>query len=92
MFKNIIFVQTFRSYKTESDFVLWRTDPLLDNDHETNNETTATAMQQPVRQWTGWKTVFSVRSAPMAAHATTDTATEEWCFLCSPCLCYKQDN
>jgi hypothetical protein len=37
-------------------------------------------------QWIGWKAVFSAQSAPMAAHATTDTATEERCFLCCPCL------
>jgi hypothetical protein len=30
--------------------------------------------------------VFSVQSAPMAAHATMDTATEELCFLCDPCI------
>jgi hypothetical protein len=30
--------------------------------------------------------VFSARPAPMAAHATMDTATEEQCFLCDPCL------
>jgi hypothetical protein len=30
--------------------------------------------------------VFSARSAPMAAHATIDTATEERCFLFGPCL------
>jgi hypothetical protein len=29
--------------------------------------------------------VFSVLSAPRAAHATMDT-TEEMCFLCGPCL------
>jgi hypothetical protein len=39
-----------------------------------------------MRQWTGWKAVFSTRSAPMAVHATMDRATEEWCFPCSPFL------
>jgi hypothetical protein len=24
------------------------------------------------------------RSVPMAAYATVDTSTEEWCFLCGP--------
>jgi hypothetical protein len=30
--------------------------------------------------------VFSARSIPMAAHSKIDTATEERCFLCGPCL------
>jgi hypothetical protein len=38
------------------------------------------------RQWTGWKVVFSARSAPMVTHATTDTVTEERCSLCGPSL------
>jgi hypothetical protein len=58
---------------------------LLGNDRETD-ETTAVARQRPARQWTGWKAMFSARFAPMAAHATMDTATEERCFLCGPCL------
>jgi hypothetical protein len=29
--------------------------------------------------------VFSARSAPIAAHATMDTVTEERCVLCGPC-------
>jgi hypothetical protein len=39
-----------------------------------------------MRQWTGWKAVFSARSAPMAAHETKDIAIEERYFLCGPCL------
>jgi hypothetical protein len=31
--------------------VLWRTDPLLGKDRETNNETTIVVRQQPARQW-----------------------------------------
>jgi hypothetical protein len=42
--------------------VLWRIDPLLNNDRETNNETTVFARKRPARQWTGWKVVFSVLS------------------------------
>jgi hypothetical protein len=38
--------------------VLWRIDPLLGNDCETN-ERTAVARQRPERLWTGWKAVFS---------------------------------
>jgi hypothetical protein len=38
--------------------------------------------QRPERQCTGWKEAFS---APIAAHVTMDTATEEQCFLCGPC-------
>jgi hypothetical protein len=30
-------------------YILWRTDPLLDNDREINNETTAVARQHPAR-------------------------------------------
>jgi hypothetical protein len=45
-------------------------DPLLGNDRETSNETTAVARQRPERQWTGWKALFSVRSALMATHTT----------------------
>jgi hypothetical protein len=59
--------------------------PLLGNGRETD-ETTAVARQRPARQWTGWKAMFSARSASMAAHATMDTAKEERCFLCGPCL------
>jgi hypothetical protein len=33
--------------------ILWRIDPLLGKDRETN-ETTAVAKQQLARQWTGW--------------------------------------
>jgi hypothetical protein len=33
-------------------------DPLLGNDRETNNETTAAARERPARQWTGWKAGF----------------------------------
>jgi hypothetical protein len=33
-----------------------------------------------------WKAVFSARSALIAAHETIDTATEERCFQCGPCL------
>jgi hypothetical protein len=36
---------------------MWRTDPLLGKDLETN-ETTAIARQQPVRQWTGWLVIM----------------------------------
>jgi hypothetical protein len=39
-----------------------------------------------MRQWTRWKAGFSAWSAPMAAHETMDTATEELCFVCGPCL------
>jgi hypothetical protein len=38
-----------------------------------------------MRRWTGWKAVFSARSAPMDAHAM-DTAIEELCFLCGSYL------
>jgi hypothetical protein len=57
--------------------------PVASNDHEISNCTTAIAM------------VFSVRSVPMAAHATLEyitpllsnncTAAEKRCFLCGPC-------
>jgi hypothetical protein len=50
----------------------WRSDSLLGSDRETN-KTTGVAMQRKVRQWTGWKAMFTARSAPMAAHATMDT-------------------
>jgi hypothetical protein len=41
------------SMKTTSRrLILWRTEPLLGKDRETNNETTAVARQQPARQWT----------------------------------------
>jgi hypothetical protein len=36
--------------------------------------------------WTSWRAVFSVLPAPMAVNVTMDTATEERCFLCGPCL------
>jgi hypothetical protein len=39
-----------------------------------------------MRQWTGWKAGFSAWSAPMAAQASVNTATEDRCFLCGPCL------
>jgi hypothetical protein len=65
--------------------ILWPTDPLLGNDRETNSETTTVARQWPVRQWIGWKAMFSGWSLPMAAHATVDTATEERCFQRGPC-------
>jgi hypothetical protein len=55
-------------------------DPLLGKDRETNNETTAVARQQPARQWTGWKTVFSAGFAPIAAHATIDTTVKSGVF------------
>jgi hypothetical protein len=54
-------------------FVLWRVDSFLGNGRETENTTTSVTRQQPARQWTGWKEVFSVRSAPMATHGTVDT-------------------
>jgi hypothetical protein len=38
--------------------ILWRIDPLLDNDREINSETTAVGRQRQARQWTGWKAVF----------------------------------
>jgi hypothetical protein len=65
--------------------VLWRIDPLLGSALEIN-ETTPVARQRPACQWNGWKTAFSVRSAPMGANATMDTATDERCFVCGPCL------
>jgi hypothetical protein len=65
---------------------LWPTYSLLGNDRETNNETTAVAKQRPGLQWTGWKVMFSARSAPMAAQTAVDTATEKLCSLCYPCL------
>jgi hypothetical protein len=40
-------------------------------------------VQRPVNGNRGM--VFSVRSSPMAAHATVDTATDERCFLCGLC-------
>lgn len=43
--------------------LLWGIDPLLGNDHKTNNETAATARKQPARQWTGSKALFSTWSA-----------------------------
>jgi predicted membrane protein len=55
-------------------------------DYRETNETTAVARQRSARQWTGWKTVFTALSEPMAAHSTMDTATEERCFLGGPCL------
>jgi hypothetical protein len=36
-----------------SKYILWHIDLLLSRDHETNNETTAVARQEPARQWTG---------------------------------------
>jgi hypothetical protein len=33
--------------------------------------------------------VFSARSAKMPMHATINTATEDRCFLCGPCLNVK---
>jgi hypothetical protein len=39
-----------------------------------------------MRQWTGWRAVFSARPSPMDAHARMNTATEERCFLCGPRL------
>jgi hypothetical protein len=52
---------------------VWRVDPLLSNDRET-------IKQRPVNSNRGM--VFSAWSAPMAAHATIDSATGEPCFLC----------
>jgi hypothetical protein len=44
-----------------------------------------TTRQQPLLD-TGWKTVFSDGSAPMAAYSTMNIKTEERCFLYGPCL------
>jgi hypothetical protein len=60
--------------------ILWRTDPLLGNDRQTNNETTAVALKRSVHQWTSWKVVFLARSASMAPQATME------CFLCGEYL------
>jgi hypothetical protein len=54
--------------------ILWCTDPLLGNDHETNNKTKAIARQWPLCQWTGWKAVFSAGSVWMPAHTTVDAS------------------
>jgi hypothetical protein len=35
----------------EGHKIMWRIDPLLDNDHEINIEATAIGRQQPARQW-----------------------------------------
>jgi hypothetical protein len=35
-----------RMHGREEEYILWRTDPLLHNDHETNNEATPAARQQ----------------------------------------------
>jgi hypothetical protein len=63
--------------------LLWHIDPLLGNDRETN-ETTSVARQRPERQLTWWKAVSSALSAPMAARAAMETATEERrnCYIC----------
>jgi hypothetical protein len=63
---------------------VWHADPLLGNDRETNKYATAVTKLRPVDSNKG--IVFSVRSPPMAVHATMDAATEELCFLCGPCL------
>jgi hypothetical protein len=43
------------SYKSKPRIcILWRIDPLLGNDRETNNETTALARKSTARQWTRW--------------------------------------
>jgi hypothetical protein len=42
---------------------------LLGDNRETNDETTAIAWQQPARQCTGWKAVFSAGSTLIAVHA-----------------------
>jgi hypothetical protein len=63
-------------------YILQHVDLLICNDFL---KTPAPRKQIPnMSQWTDWKAVFSARSAPMAAHATMDTATEEWHFLCCP--------
>jgi hypothetical protein len=46
-------------------------DPLLDNDRETNNESTAVIRQRLARQWTFWKAVFSAGSPADATMSTT---------------------
>jgi hypothetical protein len=58
---------------------LWRKDLLLGNDSE-SNETSTIARQRPARQWTGWKAMFSVVSAPMIADATMDTTMRSGVF------------
>jgi hypothetical protein len=51
-----------------------------------NKRDNSLVRQRQARQCTRWKAVFSARSAPMAAHATINTATGERCFLCGPCI------
>jgi hypothetical protein len=63
-------------------------EPLLSNDRETNNKTAAVTMQHTVNRGT----VFSAWFEQMAAHATMDTATEEWFSVQSVPGGYKQDN
>jgi hypothetical protein len=60
--------------QSKLNYILWHVDPLLGNDRETNR-------QRPVNSNKGM-----AFSAPMAARATMDAATEERCFLCGPCL------
>jgi hypothetical protein len=52
--------------------ILWRIDPLLGNNHKTN-ETIAVVRQQPGYQWASWKAVSPVGFASMAVNTTMDT-------------------
>jgi hypothetical protein len=82
----------FYSLDSRKRFILWRIDSLLGTDLETNNETTAVAWQQPARQWTGWKTVFSAGFAPMTAHAKIDTTVRSDVSTRSAPSGYKREN
>jgi hypothetical protein len=68
--------------------MLWRMDSFLGNGREKTNRTISVA----ARQWTGWKTVFSARSALMAEHATIDTTIVTVFLVRSVPRYYKQDS
>jgi hypothetical protein len=72
--------------------ILWHIDPLLANDRETNNETTAVVRKQPACQWTSWKAVSSVGFVLMAANTTMDTTMGMVLPVWFMPRCYKQDN
>jgi hypothetical protein len=58
--------------------VLWRIDPLLGNDRETNNQTTAVAMQRPaLNSGSLLEAVFSMWSGPRLYHAINKIAHVE---------------
>jgi hypothetical protein len=57
--KNIVeFIKIKPLSTSHQYFILWGIDPLLVNDREINNETTAVSRQCPTRKWPGWKAVF----------------------------------